>query len=466
MNDETAKDSNLEDEEWVNRFKIFISKDCMEVKLRPLTTVTGDSLTTFEAVVEACKNEGVKVDIDEELIKKQISQINPEEVVIARGERPVTGEPGYVEYKVDMSAKPQFIADPKDGGTIDYKNSMQVTLVNIGDTLAEIIPPTKGENGINVFGKVLEAQPGEPAKYFLGEGVDEKDGKIIVTAAGTPSIQDDLITIRRNYVLSGDVDLSSGNINFPGSVIIQGSVTDGFEVTSEENIVVNGLIASAKIKAKGYVKCAGGIQGKGTAEIVAGSFVAATFVNAANITAETDILITKDALHSNLNCLGEIRLGGSLIGGVATAFNGISCANLGSENGVKTFVNIRTHYRQEKAKEMANSVLADVGAIYDRYKILAKQESLSEEDAKMLLQDITLLQTLILKRQTFDSRAAKFDKMIYENKNAKAKVLGMLEADVTIASPYTKYVCMSPVKGPLSVNENNTSAKMAINKGG
>jgi len=465
MGDETAKTSP-EDEEWVNRFKIFISKDGMEVKLRPAAAATEGVLTTFEAIIETCKNEGVKVPIKEELIKTQISQVNPEEVVIACGERPTTGQAGYIEYKVDMSAKPQFIADPKDGGSIDYKKSMQVTMVNIGDILAEIVPPTEGENGVNVFGSVLEAKHGDPAKYFLGEGLEEKDGKIVVTAAGTPSIQDDLLTIRRNYVLAGDVDLSSGNINFPGSVVIQGSVTDGFEVVSEENIIVNGLIANAKLKARGYVKCAGGIQGNGTAEIIAGSYVAVTFVNAANITAETDILITKDSLHSNLNCLGEIRLGGSLIGGVATAFNGISCANLGSEHGVKTIVNIRTHYRQEKAKELANSVLADVSTIYERYKIFAKQDSLSEADAKMLLQDITLLQALILKRQTFDSRAAKFDKIVLENKTARAKVLGILESDVTVASPYTKYVCMAPIKGPLSVSEINTSAKMAVNKGG
>ncbi|MDR2579765.1 MAG: FapA family protein [Fibromonadaceae bacterium] len=463
INDDSA---DPEGSNWVNRFKITVSKDKMEVHLCPTTKDTSDTCKTFEEVISVCEKEGIKAELNEELIREQLLKVNPADICIARGVRPKRGEDGYIEYKVDMSAKPQFIAASKDCGAIDYKNAMQVTLVDKDDILAEIILPTEGKDGLDVRGNTLAAEPGAPANYFLGEGLEEKDGKVIVTAPGTPSIQDDVLMVRRNYILQGDVDLSTGNINFPGTVIIQGNVTDGFEVISEENIIVNGLIAGAKVKAKGHVKCSGGIQGKGQAEIVAGTFVAATFVNATTVYAEGDIIITKDSLHSNLNCLGEIRLGGSLIGGVATAFNGLECGNLGSDSGVKTLVNIRTHYRQEKAKEMANSVLEKVSAIFERYKLFVKQDYLNEEECAMLSQDITALQNLISKRQMFDGRAAKFDRMVFENKTAKVKILGTFEADAIVASPYTRYSCMAPVRGPLIVSENNSSAKMAILKGG
>jgi hypothetical protein len=229
--------------------------------------------------------------------------------------------------------------------------------------------------------------------------------------------------------------------------------------------VINGLISGAKVIAKGYIKCAGGIQGKGKAEIVAGSFVAATFASAAKITAEGDVVITKDILHSTISCLGELRLGGSIIGGVSTAFKGVECFNLGSETGVKTVVNIRTHYRQEKAKELANSVMEEVNAIYERYRIWNKAESINEDESKMLLKDIAALQMLISKRQMFDARAAKFDQMIFENKTAKVKLLGILEADVTIASPISRYNSTDHIKGPLIISENNSSGKMAISRG-
>ncbi|GHV12575.1 hypothetical protein AGMMS49938_05390 [Fibrobacterales bacterium] len=450
----------------VNRFKIAVTKDQMEVRMYPLISVTDGGLTTFEEVLDACKKESVQAEIDEKLVEKQLLEVNPTEVTIAKGKKPHDGKDGYIEYRVDMSAKPQFIADPKDGGSVDYKNSMRVTLVSVDDVLADIIPPSAGEDGFDVRGHKIDARPGAKASFFLGEGLEEKDGKIVAIAPGTPSIQDDVIMIRRNYVLQGDVDLSTGNINFPGTIIIHGNVSDDFEVVSEENIVINGLISGAKIKAKGYVKCAGGIQGKKKAEIIAGSFVAATFVSEATIIAEGDVVITKEVLHSNISCLGELRMGGTLIGGVTTAFKGVECGNLGSESGVKTTVNIRTHYRQEKAKELANSVLADVNAIFERYRLWNKSEKLNEEESKLLLSDIIKLQGLISKRQMFDSRVAKFDAMVLENKTAKVKILGTLEADATIASPYSKYNCTSPIKGPLSVTENNSSAKMAVMRGG
>jgi len=389
---------------------------------------------------------------------------SPVEITIGKGIKPEDGKDGYIEYKIDMSAKPQFI--PKDDNTVDYKSAMQITLVNAGDVLADVIPPTQGSDGMDVRGAPIKAKAGEKAKYFLGEGVEEKDGHITVTAAGTPNVQDDVIVVHRHYVLQGDVDLSSGNINFPGTVVIHGNVTDGFEVVSEENVVVNGLISGAKVTAKGYVKCAGGIQGKGKAEIIAGSFVAATFVSAATIVAEGDIVITKDILHSTVSCLGEIRLGGSIIGGVATAFKGVECGELGSESGVKTIVNIRTHYRQEKARELANSVMTEVSTIFEKYVIWNKAKSLNEAEEKELMQAISKLQELITKRQMYDSRVAKFDAMVFENKIAKVKLLGTLEADVSVCSPYSKYTSTSPIRGPLTVTEMNSSAKMAVVRGG
>jgi len=449
----------------VNRFKIAVSKDQMEVRLYPLVQVTDGALTTLEDVIDACERENIKVELNKALIEEQLASPTPIETTIAKGIKPTDGKDGRLEYMVDMSAKPQFIADAKED-SVDFKKSMQVALVNVGDVLASVVPPTEGEDGMDVRGVVIKARPGEKARFYLGEGAEEKDELITVTLAGTPSIQDDVIMVRRTYVLQGDVNLSTGNINFPGTVVIHGNVTEGFEVISEENVVVNGFISSATVKAKGYIKCAGGIQGKEKTEITAGSYVAAKFVSSATVTADTDVLITKDVLHSKINCLGELRIGGSLIGGVTTALKGIECGSLGSETGVKTIVNIRTHYRQEKAKEQISHVMEEVSAIFERYKVWNKVASLNEEEGKRLLQDIANMQILIQKRQKFDGLVAKFDRIVLENKTAKAKVLGAFEADVVISSPFSRYTSNTHMKGPLALSENNEFQKMAIMKGG
>jgi len=462
--EESAEDSKEEESVRANRFKIVISKDQMEVILRPLTNTKDLGLTTLEEIMNACESENIKVDINKKLIGVQLYDANPIEMVIGNGIRPEDGKDGYIEFKVDMSATPQFI--PSEDDIVDYKAAMQITIVEIGDILADIIQPTEGEDGMNVRGEIVKPKAGSKAKYFLGDGVEEKDGHIVATISGTPSVQESVVMVRRSYILPGDVDLSTGNINYPGTVVIHGSITDGFEVISEENIVVNGLIAGAKVRAKGYIKCAGGIQGNGKAEIISGSFISAKFVNAATIVAESDVLITKDALHSNVSCLGEFRLGGSIIGGVATVFKGVDCTGLGSESGIKTTVNIRMHYRQERAKVLVNSVLAEVNVIFEKYLIWRRAKSLNEAEEEDFLQTMSRLLVLITKYQLYDSRVAKYEPMIFENKTAMARLRSILEADVTVASPYSKYTSMTPIKGPLIVTENNIYAKMAILRGG
>jgi len=444
----------------ISSFKIAISRDQMEVRLYPMTKVTEGGLTTLEEILDVCKKENIKAEINEELVKSQLTTAEPTEVIIAKGVKQEDGKNGYIEYKVDMSAKPQFI--PTDEQALDYKTAMQVTLVNAGDILGNVVLPTEGKDGVNVRGHTIKAKAGLPARYFVGEGLEEKDGQLIATIAGTPSVQDGAIMVRRSYVLQSDVDLSTGNINFPGTVIIHGNVTEGFEVISEENVVVNGLIAGAKIKAKGYVKCSGGIN---KAEVISGSYIAAKFVSAATIVAEEDVLITKDALHSNISCLGELRLGGSIVGGVATALKGVECMELGSYSGVKTVVNIRTHYRQEKAKEIVNSVMEETNVLFKKYVIWNNATFINETEEEFL-QVMSKLQELITKRQMCDKIVAQFDGMVLENKNAKVKLLGTLDIDVTVASPYSKYTSRVPIKGPLTVTENNFAAKMAVARGG
>jgi len=94
--------------ERMNRFKVAITKDLMEVKMYPLIGIKAGGLVTYEEVIDACMRESVKVPIDENLVKQQFLEVNPQEITIAKGTRPKEGKDGYVEYKFDMSAKPQL----------------------------------------------------------------------------------------------------------------------------------------------------------------------------------------------------------------------------------------------------------------------------------------------------------------------------------------------------------------------
>ena len=56
--------------------------------------------------------------------------------------------------------------------------------------------------------------------------------------------------IQNLLTIPGDVDISAGNINFAGDVMIKGKVREGFLIKSDGNITIRGNVeAGAIIKA-------------------------------------------------------------------------------------------------------------------------------------------------------------------------------------------------------------------------
>ena len=49
------------------------------------------------------------------------------------------------------------------------------------------------------------------------------------------------------FQLNGDVDFSSGDIDFRGNVSINGNVTAGFKVRASGDIEVNGFIENSEV---------------------------------------------------------------------------------------------------------------------------------------------------------------------------------------------------------------------------
>ena len=54
------------------------------------------------------------------------------------------------------------------------------------------------------------------------------------------------VTVETVLVIPGDVNASTGNVNGLGTVIIKGNVEDGFEVSAQGNIEVNGFVGKSK----------------------------------------------------------------------------------------------------------------------------------------------------------------------------------------------------------------------------
>jgi hypothetical protein len=305
------------------------------------------------AVRDIMNVQGIRFGIDENRIAQVIgdaeaSKKAQKDVCIASGRPPVPGANGSVEYLFsndNQGADFKILAD----GRIDYHHSQNIVMAKKDQMLARLIAPTQGRAGVNVLGKEVPAISGAPAVLAAGEGVRAEKGatEFYATINGSIIVNGSVIEVVNTYVVDGDVDFSTGNIQFNGNVLINGNVPDGFEVKAEGDIIVAKIVESARLEAGRDIVIKGGVQGKGRGLISAGRDIKVGYAQNARLEAQGNVYIGNFAINSYVftsKNLVMLEKRGSVIGGEVFAQRGIDVRVLGSENGVKTSAEAGTNY--------------------------------------------------------------------------------------------------------------------------
>ena len=311
-----------------------------------------------------------------------------ENICIARWEAPVDGEDGSVKYHFD---KDSVIAPVEDeDGTVDYKNLGLVKNIFTGTTIATITLPTEGVPGKDISGKTVAQHIGVPARVNIGHGtaMTEDGTEIIAAVDGNLCFVNGAFCVNEELMIRGDVDVSSGNIDFIGNVIIKGNVMEGYTVTSKKNITINGTVTSATIKADGDITIKLGsinstIECKGNVKLgycenstvnCDGSVEAATFVGG-------EVYAGKEIFASGK---------GIMMGGKYTALENIEAAVFGSEGYAKTIITVGNNAVLSEEKDelvKKNAVLEDkfdqLGKILNTLTEMAKAAKLPPEREQM-----------------------------------------------------------------------------------
>jgi hypothetical protein len=305
------------------------------------------------AVRDVLNEQGIKFGIDENRIAEVIgdaeaSKRGQKDICIASGRPSIACTDGTIEYLFSTDCQEadfKILAD----GRIDYHHSQNIMMAKKDQMLARLIGPKPGRTGMNVLGEKLPAPNGTPAALIAGEGVrSEKDGTgFYAETNGSIILNGSVIAVVNTYVVNGDVDYSTGNIQFNGNVVINGNVPDGFEVKAEGDIIVAKIVESARLEAGRDIVIKGGVQGKGKGLISAGRDIKVGYAQNAQLEAQGNIYIGNSAINSSIftsKNLVMLERHGSIIGGEVSAQRGIDVRVLGSENGVKTFIEAGTNY--------------------------------------------------------------------------------------------------------------------------
>ncbi|MFH1540216.1 MAG: FapA family protein [bacterium] len=339
---------------------------------------------------------GIKQDIIENIVAQQWYN---ERVLVAEGKPSEDGEDGKIEYLFSTEAgvpRPSMSED----GSVDYYELNIIQNVLANEPLAEKIPPSKGTEGTNVHGEKIPARPGKDIPFPLGKNVtfsSDNPNIIVAQIAGQPRLQQGRIDVNPVYEVAGDVDFSTGNINFVGDVVVRGGVLEGFVVKADGNITVMGPVSGSVLEAGGSVFLNKGMHGQDKGLIKANEDVVAKFLEHVTVRAGGNVKALDGLIQSKVTAKKNVTVDGKkgvVVGGRVSAGEEVRAKVIGNQIATPTEIEaggspkVREELRQ--IEEQKNSIRVNLDRTEKGVKSLKmlqeKQGQLPPEKKDLLLQ--------------------------------------------------------------------------------
>ena len=290
--------------------KLAISHDCMTVMVYPLTD--SFDISRIQELRDVMREAGIRADVLSEPEQKN------DHYVVARGTPPVKGDDGRIELLADHQGgtcekdNDEACAQDKSGpDTLDPRELNIIVNASRGQRIARKIPPGKGLPGHDVFGREIPAVPGKWAMLSPGAGVKsvENDTCFVAALSGKVHIENGEISVLEEWEINGNVDISTGHINFYGKLLtIKGSVHGGFRVSVRGDLVVEGNVEDeAQVEVGGNLEVRGLIRA-GKTVVKAGGILKCAAVEYAEIKVGKDLEVDDYLLDATCMAGGDVSV--------------------------------------------------------------------------------------------------------------------------------------------------------------
>lgn len=315
-----------------------ISADEMHGTVTVSAPAIGGADISADQIRRALETQGVVAGINEEKISEFVdSPVYGMPYEVASAIQPVDGRNAYIAYNFETD-KSKLKMKESASGQVDFKELNQIQNVVEGQPLAQKMLPERGKPGKTILGKYLEAKNGKDINLPLGKNVYvDTDGRTICASInGQVMLNGDKISVEPILQIDEDVSIKTGNISFLGTVIVKGSVEDGYNIKASGNIEIAGAVGRCNLEADGNIVVNQGIMGHDEGYIKAGKSLWAKFIQNTTVDVEEYITVTDFIMNSKVTCNKKIVVEGkraSIIGGHVFAMEEIYTKNIGSAGG-------------------------------------------------------------------------------------------------------------------------------------
>lgn len=358
----------------------------------------GGKTISYTEAMEIIKQKVTFGLLNEEIQNVINNKLYNKEILISKGKNAIDGEDSSINYNFDTVKTTKRVSVMEDG-SVDFRNLNLITNVTEGDVLATMVPSTKGEMGFTVTGEIIKPKDGKQTSFTYGKNVNLSDDgmSLIANTDGQVTLDGNKVTIHEIYIVSDDVDNSTGNIEFNGMVSVKGNVRTGFNITTEGDIEVNGVVEACHLNSGSNIILKRGMQGQNKGKLIAKGDIIAKYLENTYLYSEGDIK-AEAIMHSEVYGQNSIEITGKkglLVGGICKAKHEIYAKTIGSTMATST--------------ELEVGVDPNIKAEYENIKTEIQN---TEENTEKLDKSITLL-----------SRLAKSNKLTNDKKQLLIKCL-------------------------------------------
>lgn len=424
-------------------YQIQVESDNMSATVRFFPPSDTGKRITFDDIFRELNKRNISTGIQMQILQEhfQSEGIYCTDLVVAKGREPRHGTDASIEYYFNTNVHIQ--PTMREDGSVDYFNLNVINHCRKGDVLARIIPENPGDYGMNIYGNRIKPREVKRAALKYGNNIELSEDSLSISTKvdGHVMLVEDKVFVSDVYEVE-NVDLSVGNIEFEGSVQVNGNVTSNYTIKARGNVIISGVVEGACIVAGGNIIIARGMNGMNKGTLQAGGNIVSKFIENATVRAG-GYINTESILHSNASAGTEIILSGKrgfITGGHVQAGNKIVVKTLGATLGASTIIEVgvdpiaRAEYiaLQKSIAEIVNEVKNLQPIVANYIDKRAKGVRFKEEQLKYVKEAAATLEARRVELEEKNNAMSHVQEALSSKKNAEVIVQGVVYSGVTI----------------------------------
>ena len=309
-----------------------------------------------------------------------------------------------------------------------------------------------------IAGQILARLKGTVKKLLCGDGVilNHEKGLLHAGRSGCVIFENNTLSILEKLVINEDVKYR--NIEFLGSVEINGDVKDGVHISAPHGIKINGRSEACCLHSASNIET-GLIMGRGKSVVTCGGTFKAKSIYNTIVESRGDIIIENEAVECVLKTSSSIRAG-VITGGECTALKAIEVNRAGSPNDSTTILRAGYDFYRADRREFLEKTICGIMDKIEKIDNMLGPEPENIEKGKSPERK-EQIRSYIAEKKQFAGALEEYETELAElqpseKKDSKSEIIinDILYAGVRVIIHEFEELASDPIKGPIVLDEN------------